>query len=49
MFNRGVKWVLALAAAVTVTAGGVQAADDAKYPNLEGPVGRHQSASSAAR
>jgi hypothetical protein len=36
MFNRGVKWALALAAAVTVTEGGAQAADDAKYPNLKG-------------
>src|ERR1019366_4799808 len=37
MFNRGVKWALALATAVTVvTAGGAQAADDAKYPDLKG-------------
>jgi hypothetical protein len=36
MFHRGVKWALALAAAVTATMGGAQAADEAKYPNWKG-------------
>ena len=36
MFHRSLKWVFALATALTATMGGAQAADDAKYPNWKG-------------
>jgi len=36
MFHRSLKWVFALATALTAAMGGAQAADDAKYPNWKG-------------